>query len=319
MEEVVKKNYRTELFDHQFYFTLAEKERSPKVREVLRELAEGELGHARFWERVASRRGVRLEGLGVKERVKLFLLSKLRRVVGLTVVLKMAEFGEEEDAEKYHALSKNEEFNDTERKELEDIMMQELIHEDLLIQTQLNVDKVRDVIYAVSDGLIEVLAAVSGLAGLFTSPLFVAIGGLIVGISGMISMTIGAYLSSKSEEDIRRSSEKKARLRSSLEGKRLGEGSAEVSRASESVKTTALSYITGAIVPVIPFLLGLGGLFGLLSSYILTGAVTFVVGAMIGLLSDVSPVKKGAVMGGLAIGAALVTHALGLLAHVGGL
>jgi len=319
MDEIVRKNYRAELFDHRFYSSLAEKEESPKVKDVLSELARGELEHSNFWRKVAERRGVRLEGLGIRDRVRLFLLSKLRRVVGLTVVLKIAEFGEEEDAEKYYALSKAEGFTDTERKGLEDIMMQELVHEDLLIQTQLDVNKVRDAIYAVSDGLIEVLAAVSGLAGLFPSPLFVALGGLIVGVSGMISMSIGAYLSSKSEEDIRKNAERKARLRRALEGNMVEEKREEQSRAEESVRTTAISYILGALIPVIPFFLGLEGLAGLLSSYLLTGGTTFVVGALIGLLSDVSPWRKGAVMSGLALGAALVTHGLGLLAHTAGL
>lgn len=108
----------------------------------------------------------------------------------------------------------------------------------------------------------------------------------------MISMSIGAYLSAKSEEDIRNNALRKARLRSLLEGEKHEEDQ-EVSRTGESVRTTAISYIMGAIIPILPFLLGLGGLVGLVTSYAVTGVATFIVGALIGVLSDVSPWRKG--------------------------
>ncbi|WP_252896714.1 VIT1/CCC1 transporter family protein [Metallosphaera hakonensis] len=139
-----------------------------------------------------------------------------------------------------------------------------------------------------------------------------------MGVSGMISMSIGAYLSAKSEEDIRNNALRKARLKSALEGTEI-EKEPNESRTGESVKTTAISYISGAIIPVIPFLMGLNGYLGLITSYLATGTATFVVGSLIGILSDVSPWKKGGVMTGLALGAALITHVLGLLAHLAGL
>ncbi|QKR00318.1 ferritin, CCC1 [Metallosphaera tengchongensis] len=311
MEQLVRSNFKSEIFGKELYSALAETEKDEKVREVLEELAEGEGNHADFWRKLAEARGIELEGLGLWERFKLWLLTRLRRVLGLALTLKIAESGESNDAEKYHELSQSGEFSDSERQGFRDIMMQELMHEDLLIQSQVNVDSVRESIYAVSDGLIEVLASVSGLAGIFSVPLYVALGGLIVGVSGMISMSIGAYLSSKSEEDIKNNAKRKALLK----GEEVED---EKSRAGESVKTTAISYILGAIVPVIPFLLGLQGLLGLFMSYAITGGVTFLVGSLIGLLSDVSPWRKGALMTGLALGAALVTHLLGILAHMAG-
>ncbi|MCH1772046.1 MULTISPECIES: VIT1/CCC1 family protein [Metallosphaera] len=317
MEELVNRNYRAELFGEELYSALARDEKSEKVREVLQELSEGEGRHAKFWESIAMSRGIKLRGLGFLDRLKLWILRRLRKVLGLALVLKMVEAGEENDAEKYYRFSTSQEFTDTERQGFRDIMMQEMVHEDMLIQTQVNVDTVRDTIYAISDGLIEVLASVSGLAGIFSVPLYVALGGLIVGVSGMISMSIGAYLSAKSEEDIRNNALRKARLRSLLEGEKREEDQ-EVSRTGESVRTTAISYIMGAIIPILPFLLGLGGLVGLVTSYAVTGVATFIVGALIGILSDVSPWRKGAVMTGLALGAALVTHVLGLLAHLAG-
>jgi predicted membrane protein (TIGR00267 family) len=196
-------------------------------------------------------------------------------------------------------------FSDTEKEEINKIKMEELYHEDLLVQTQINIDKIRDSIYAMSDGLIEVLAGVSGLSGVFNTPILVALGGLIIGISGTISMSIGAYLSSQSETDIEKSSLRK-----------LGKTSQDSEKPKESVTTTAISYIIGALIPVLPFLAGLSGIVGILVAYTVTGLATFVVGNIIGLLSDVNPAKKGLQMTVLAIAAALVTHAIGSLLHI---
>ncbi|MQL55625.1 VIT1/CCC1 transporter family protein [Acidianus ambivalens] len=316
ISDIVRKNYKEEIFGATVYEELAKIEKNVKVKEVLEELANGEKSHASFWKEVAESRGVELEELGFFDRLKIKILKLFRRVFGLPLTLKLVERGEISDAEKYYQLSKAAEFNDTERQKLSSIMMQELVHEDLLVQTQINADKIRDAIYAVSDGLIEVLAGVSGLASILASPFLVALGGIIIGVSGTISMSIGAYLSSSSENDIRKSKLKKEKLRALLgQAYSSNEGDNEINKNSESVKITAISYILGALVPILPFLLGLGGLLGLITSYAFTGVVTFIVGGIIGILSDVNPFKKGAVMAGLAIVAALVTHLIGIAFH----
>jgi predicted membrane protein (TIGR00267 family) len=315
ISELIRKNYKEELFGATVYEELAKTEKNVKVKEVLEELANGERSHASFWKEVAESRGVELEELGFSDRLKIKILKLFRRVFGLPLTLKLVERGEISDAEKYYQLSRAAEFNDTERQKLSSIMMQELVHEDLLVQTQINADKIRDAIYAVSDGLIEVLAGVSGLSSILASPFLVALGGIIIGVSGTISMSIGAYLSSSSENDIRKSKLKKEKLRTLLGQAYSSEGNNEINKNSESVKITAISYILGALVPILPFLLGLGGLLGLITSYAFTGVVTFIVGGIIGILSDVNPFKKGAVMAGLAIVAALVTHLIGIAFH----
>lgn len=308
IEEIVKKNYKTELFDYTLYSELAKMEKDERVKKVLEELANGEKSHSEFWKTVAKTRGIELEGLALSDKLKLFLLKIFRRLFGLPITIKLAEAGEISDAEKYYQLSKEAGFDNEEKQKLLDIMNQELVHEEVLTQTQINAERIRDSIYAISDGLIEVLAGVSGLESVLSSPFLVALGGLIIGISGMISMSIGAYLSSSSEEDIKRKVEKLQR----------SEETEVQNGTSESVKVTAISYIIGAIIPIIPFLVGMTGIIGLISSYVITAVSTLIVGALIGILSEVSPLKKGITMTGLAIGAALVTHGIGYLFHIFG-
>jgi len=81
------------------------------------------------------------------------------------------------------------------RRRLDDVLKDEIAHEYTLMSQEFRVESVRDVIYGVSDGLIEVLAVVSGFSGAFTSSLIVAVAGMIVGLSGALSMAVGAYLS----------------------------------------------------------------------------------------------------------------------------
>ncbi|ARM74935.1 VIT1/CCC1 transporter family protein [Acidianus manzaensis] len=308
MSDIIRKNYKSEIFDYSLYSDLAKMERNQKVKEVLIELAEGERSHAEFWKNVAESRGILLDNLGFFDKIKLFFLKIFRKILGLPLTIKLAELGEINDAQKYYELSKNEEFNDTEKQKLLDIMNQELVHEEVLTQSQINAERIRDAIYAVSDGLIEVLAGVSGLDSVLNTPFLVALGGLIIGISGMISMSIGAYLSSSSEEDI-----KKNKIKNNISS--INE---EKNESGESVKITAISYILGAIIPILPFLIGIGGIFGLITSYVITGISTLIVGSIIGLLSNYNPLKKGLIMTALAIGAALVTHGIGAIFHLFG-
>ncbi|MEB3691546.1 MAG: VIT1/CCC1 family protein [Caldisphaeraceae archaeon] len=297
------KHYREEEFNKTLYYRLAAREKDEKVKKVLEKLAEDEERHAAFWK---SQAGNVREGFSIIEKVKLWLFIIMRYVLGLTITLKLSEMGEEEAVLKYSEIV--EQVKDKEG--LKRVIEDEEVHENMLIGLLVNAGKIKDAVYASSDALIEVLAAVSGLAGVFSSPLYIGFGGVIVGVSGMMSMTIGAYLSSKSEEDIRKASKKLGKEVNEVNSELDSQGSSE-----ESAKTTAYSYILASTVPVIPFLAGAGGLLGLSLSYAITAIATFAMGSIIGILGSVNPIRRGSLMAGLAIGAALATHAIGLLLH----
>jgi len=106
-------------------------------------------------------------------------------------------------------------FSSEEKQRLKDIMVDEAVHEKVLGNVEAK--SVGDFVYGISDGLVEVLAAVSGLSGAISSPLFVAVGGLIVGVSGTLSMAIGAYLSTKSEKDVKIQERKRLELEKNVD------------------------------------------------------------------------------------------------------
>lgn len=61
---------------------------------------------------------------------------------------------------------------------------------------------IREIVFGMNDGLVEVLASVAGIVGIYKSNLVGALAGLIIGISGTLSMAVGAYLSSTSKKDV---------------------------------------------------------------------------------------------------------------------
>ena len=78
-------------------------------------------------------------------------------------------------------------------------------------------------------------------------------------------------------------------------------------------------FASGAIIPVLPYLFGLQGLAAVLVASGLVGITLLGTGAIVGLLSGVSPLKRALRQLAIGYGAAAVTYLLGLLfgTHVG--
>lgn len=61
---------------------------------------------------------------------------------------------------------------------------------------------VRDVIFGANDGLVSILALVAGVFGAVTDSYLVLIAGVAGAVAGTVSMGAGAYVSSKSEQEV---------------------------------------------------------------------------------------------------------------------
>jgi VIT1/CCC1 family predicted Fe2+/Mn2+ transporter/rubrerythrin len=66
---------------------------------------------------------------------------------------------------------------------------------------------VRDVIFGANDGLVSILALVAGVFGAVTDSRVVLIAGVAGAVAGTVSMGAGAYVSSKSEQEVVRKEE----------------------------------------------------------------------------------------------------------------
>ena len=337
------KNYIDELFASEVYKKLADAEKDPVAKKYLYKMSQMEKKHSEIWKQMAEKRHIKLGKLSLFNKLKIRFYVIFRKLFGLELTTKLLESGEENDIKKYYELSKSEELDEEEKEIMKDLSIDEAVHEEMI--SSIKSKDVSDFVYGISDGLVEVLAATSGLSGAFNVPFLVGISGLIVGASGTLSMAIGAYLSTKSGKEINENKRKRIEIQKLIDRKEVTKKLSGIltelgikeniafnispqlvdvaediiapkveENPKKSAGVTALSYITGAIIPVIPYLLGIGGLLGVVSSYVLSGIAIFIVGSLIGLLSSVNPMKKGTEMLILGISAALATHGLGLLA-----
>lgn len=92
----------------------------------------------------------------------------------------------------------------------------------------------------------------------------------------------------------------------------FGLGSAEINRPLQAAVVMGGSFVVGALVPILPYLIvsGMGALYG---SIALSAAVLFIVGMFKGRLAGKSPILSGLQFFVIAVGAALLAYLIGLV------
>jgi VIT1/CCC1 family predicted Fe2+/Mn2+ transporter len=161
-------------------------------------------------------------------------------------------------------------------------------------------DTIREVVFGAEDGTVQNTALIAGMVGAGLSTSVIVIAGMLNAVAGVLSMSAGAYLSSKAERDVRNASDAEA-VRSS-------------SPARDAL-VMAVAYGTGALVPLMPFMVGFIEPHAALALAVLaTSAVLFGLGAAKAIASGQPIVRSGLEMLVLAAGAGLAGYALGVLA-----
>jgi vacuolar iron transporter family protein len=87
---------------------------------------------------------------------------------------------------------------------------------------------------------------------------------------------------------------------------------AEIGSPWSAAASSFAFFASGAIIPVIPYLLGLGGTPAIVLSAALVGAALLATGGVVGLLSGASPLRRGLRQLLIGYGAAAITYLLGL-------
>lgn len=311
-EHLTWKYYRGEVKDSIFYAKLAEIEKNENLRNSLKKLSAMEREHANFF----------ISMMKIKKEVKpvwsVYFSLLLRRVLGLSLTLKLLERGEKRAIESYIKMLEEGNVPDEYRNRLKSIIMDEIYHEDFFEHSEeivaRRMEKIRDAVYGMSDGLVEVLASVAGLAPVLLVPLYVAIGGIVVGISGSLSMAIGAYLSVKAEKDYRDSRKRIENLKSRITGEEKGEKKEVYSNPFSAAINTGIFYITGAVFPILPFIFT-GGMTAVLLSFSLVVMAQSFTSIIISIISDTPIVKSLLRTVALTIIAALATYFIGNFIH----
>jgi VIT1/CCC1 family predicted Fe2+/Mn2+ transporter len=84
-----------------------------------------------------------------------------------------------------------------------------------------------------------------------------------------------------------------------------------VGGAWNAALSSFLFFASGAIIPVLPWIIGLSGLAAVVTALVLVGAALMATGAMVGLLSGGPPLRRAVRQLAIGFGAAAVTYVLG--------
>lgn len=208
----------------------------------------------------------------------------------------------------------------------------------------------RELVFGANDGLVSNVALVAGVAGGTDNPNVILLGGIAGLVAGAISMALGAYVSTKSEQEFRDAEEARERWEvdnmrdqelaetrqifrlKGITGPLLDEVVAAVSRDHEqwvklmmteelgfadqsprpkvSATVMGLAFSVGALFPVVPYFITEGDA-ALITSLSLTAAALFGVGALRASMTTGSMWRKGIEMVVLGGGAVAIAYLIG--------
>jgi len=267
-----------ELFDLSLYKALRGVTQ-PDVHDTLDELIRVETAHLAFWQKFFD---LKLTSLDLGRRIKLSVMMLICRLFGSTAVHLVLEAIEVHGVRKYLAVWQA--YKDKPLGEaLRGILMDEFKHEDVLVtaltQRKINPEKIRNIFLGLNDGLVEILGAVSGFFGAFGSTTMVLIAASTTAVAGALSMGAGAFLALNSEKEVKSTEVAKKIF--------LGEES-EFTPMEEQPLSSALvvgsAYLTGAVVPVFPVLIGAtDALFSVLTAGLMVVLVSTILSFLSGM------------------------------------
>ncbi|OFW66918.1 MAG: hypothetical protein A2Z12_01105 [Actinobacteria bacterium RBG_16_68_21] len=162
-------------------------------------------------------------------------------------------------------------------------------------------ESMREVVFGVEDGTVQNMALVAGMVGAALANRVVVIAAAINAISGVLSMAMGTYLSSKAERDVALAHGDPAPQRYTPERDAL---------------VMAAAYASGALIPLLPFVVGLPRVAALWISMGVAAATLFVLGVAKAVASRQARLRSGLEMLLLASAAGVLGYALGSVARV---
>ncbi len=314
---MLKEFYVDEITDREFYTRLGTRSGKPDFMEKLNFLASTEDKHSIFWKSRLEKIGSNVKGLREK-RLKISVLLILTRIIGKSLTINLLERGEVESIRKYKKYLKKVKEED-DKNTLMSIIEDEISHENLFNSLspdrETYLDRIQAYIYGMSDGLVEVVAAMAGLTAIIDNNFIIAMSGLVIGIGGTISMSLGAYLSKSSETEFRIRNIKRENLLSDEPERNMKKSiESEKKRTSNSTVTTGLSYISGAAFPIVPFLFPLG-IWSLVIAVALVATVQLISNAIIAVALNISILKSASRAAILSLLAAAITYTIGFVFH----
>ena len=295
-----------ELFDLSLYKALRGVADDAESQKVLDELIAVEMQHLAFWQKFFDSQ---LTVLDYGRRLKLRFMILACRLFGTSAIHLVLEAIEVHGVLKYLSLwniYKDQPLGNA----LKGILMDEFKHEDVLVsqlaERKINPERIRNIFLGLNDGLVEILGAVSGFFGAFGDAVTVLIAATTTAVAGSISMAAGAYAALNSETEVKTTELNRKRF--------LGEAAGAEDTEESPLRSAVVvggSYFLGALVPVLPVLLGAQtALFSLVTA----GGIVILVSTLLAFLSGMD-VKKRIALNLIIIAIAVgVTYGIGIAA-----
>ncbi|MBA2638661.1 MAG: VIT1/CCC1 transporter family protein [Nocardioidaceae bacterium] len=341
----VTRRWRRHLADEReeaaVYRNLASR-RSGEEQEILLRLAEAEERHIAHWARLLGDDPGRIPRGAVRTR----LLAWLALRFGSVFVLALAQRAEsrsryESDTDATAAMAADERIHEE--------VVRGLASRG---RAQVS-GSFRAAVFGTNDGLVSNLALVLGVAGGGAGPRTVLLTGLAGLLAGALSMGAGEYVSVRSQRELLAATTPSTDATRALPHldvdanelalvyRARGMGADESRAYADAVLRTQFldasdvtpappdhdvvgsglgaawssfaCFASGALVPVLPFVVGLTGGKALLVAVVLVSLALLLTGAVVGVLSGGSPLRRALRQLGIGAGAAVVTYLLGLL------
>lgn len=241
---------REELLDLTLYQEL-HKTCHGELKRTLGELIPIESRHLAFWQDFFK---IEKAELDLARRIKLRVLLAACRLLGPAAVQLTLEAIESYGIRKYLDVWRQYK-HDHLGKAVHGILMDEFEHEDDIVsrssQGRFNPDDIKGIFLGLNDGLVEILGAVSGFFASLQEPRLVLMASSSVAVAGALSMAAGAYLGSSSELEVQAIQEGRSEFL-----KKEAHLPAEPIKPSRDALLVGGSYLLGAVIPVVPVVLG---------------------------------------------------------------
>jgi VIT1/CCC1 family predicted Fe2+/Mn2+ transporter len=315
--------------------------REGEEREILLALAEAEGRHEQHWIDLLG------DEVGTPQRgdIRTRILGFLARRFGSVWVLALAQRAEgrspyEADADATDAMAADERIHGE-------------VVRGLAIRGRLRISGTfRAAVFGANDGLVSNLALVLGIGATGVSTATVLFTGIAGLLAGALSMGAGEYVSVRSQRELIDAAKPDPESQQALpnldvdanelalvyRARGMSQAAAEA-HAREVLSTLHLPadspvdadepdtvgtawgaafasfcfFASGALIPVLPYLFGASGLSAVVIASVLVGLALLGTGAVVGLLSGASPLRRALRQLAIGFGAAGATYLLGLL------
>ena len=308
-------------------------------RDILLALAEAEARHAAHWSSLLGERGPGRFHASLRSR----LLALLARRFGSVFVLALAQRAEsrspyDDDADATPTMAADEKIHAEVVRGLAERGRAQIS------------GTFRAAVFGANDGLVSNLALVLGVAGSGVATTTILLTGLAGLLSGALSMGAGEFISVRSQRELLdastpaathveayphldvdanelalvyrargmaadeadRHAAEQLRAWPAVDVRGTSEAEHELVGNGLSAALSSFSFFaSGALVPVLPFLLGLAGTAALVTAAVLVGAALMVTGAVVGMLSGAPPLRRALRQLAVGAAAATVTYVLG--------